>query len=55
MVASIAYITAYYIVGVIGFRYQVAGVYTDLNGRKNSVVGLVTLHPKGHMHMICFS
>lgn len=38
MVACIAYITAYYIVGVIGFRHQIAGVYTHLKGRKHSVV-----------------
>lgn len=30
MVASIAYIAAHYVVGVIRFRYQIAGVYADL-------------------------
>jgi len=38
MVACIAYIAAHYIVGVIGFRHQIAGIYTDLKGRKHSVV-----------------
>lgn len=54
MVASVAYITAYYVVGVIRFRYQITGVYTDLKGRKQCVVSwLVTLHSGGHTHMIC--
>lgn len=53
MVASVAYITAYYVVGVIRFRYQITGVYTDLKGRKQCVVSwLVTLHSKGHTRMI---
>lgn len=38
MVACIAYIAAYYVVGVIGFRHQIAGVYTHLKGRKYIVV-----------------
>lgn len=54
MVASIAYIAAHYVVGVIRFRYQIAGVYADLEGRKQSVVPwLVALCSNGHTHMIC--
>jgi len=54
MVASIAYIAAHYVVGVISFRNQLAGVYADLAGRKQSVVPwLVALRSNGHTHMIC--
>lgn len=55
MVASIAYIAAHYVVGVIRFRYQIAGVYADLEGRKQSVVPwLVALRSNGHTHIFVF-
>lgn len=38
VVARVADVAADYVVGVIGFRHQVAGIYTHLEGRKHSAV-----------------
>lgn len=58
MMARVADVTADYVVGVIGFRHQVAGIYTHLEGRKHSAVHCHVsdgnLHAKGCMQMICF-